>query len=123
VFDRTLNLYEERLAAHVRALRDGDDATRLDPREIEILQMVVSVHADGKVTDLRECLMELWGEFFQSTFAAPALEASDAPSLAVLQGLGLLPVRLDGPASLPLDRLAPLQTDDALFRVVEALRS
>ncbi|MFO0610773.1 MAG: hypothetical protein U0324_46860 [Polyangiales bacterium] len=121
VFDRTLARFEECFAMHVRTLRDGFDATRLSPREIEILRMVVKVHADGEVTDLRECLMELWDELFRGDSDTPALEAADAPALLVLQSLGLLAVHADRPASLPFDRLAPLPDGDATFRVVGVL--
>lgn len=121
VFNRAVDLYGRERDAHVRRLRDGDTSTRLDPREIEILRMVVHASPECRGDDLRQLLMDLWEDFFRPALDVPPLSASDAVSLGVVQGLGLLPSRLNTSPSLPFDRLVPIPQGDVAHLIVAAL--
>lgn len=123
IFERALSCFEQGFAGHVQRLRAGDNAVRLDARELEILSMVERVYQqENAVTDLRELLTDFWDECFRGDTSTEALGASDVVPLAVLQRLGLLPVRGDRCAADPFACLSPLEASDVLFRMVHELR-
>jgi hypothetical protein len=67
-------------------------------------------------------LTDFWDECFRGDTSTEALGASDVVPLAVLQRLGLLPVRGDRCAADPFACLSPLEASDVLFRMVHELR-
>jgi hypothetical protein len=131
-FIRAVDKYEKKLPEHLRQLVSGPEATRLSPRERELLLMVTLVagafdfKSAGYSEDLRD---ELWDEGMYRDLwldAYPDLpyparwgnSPEDRLASRVVWDLGLLPY--------PLDQRAPqgpyLSADDPLVRdIVPAL--
>jgi hypothetical protein len=109
--------FEAQLENAAKLLLGGDSSVRLDPRELELLRMFVCV---GPVSNIYEDLTELWDLYRDRCGCEPFRETDWLP-LAVLQGLGLLPIDSEKRITSPFDALASVKTDDPLNRIVQHL--
>jgi hypothetical protein len=124
-FGAAVEEYRRRLPEEVRRLSEGEPAVRLQPRELELLRMIVAVcrteNFACSAADLRFALTDGWSDLYQSDCPVPpATEAGDV-ALLVVQLLGLVPSDPDQPLSSPLDRLLPLKPDDPLLNLTDLL--
>ncbi len=110
--------FERRLPVIARELRNGSAAVRLNEREIRVLKMVAIASDNSTPKTLAENLQEDWDQYRRPELEA--LSASDEDSVAVLQGLGLLPTRRDFGLSA-IQSLLPLGADDPLRQIVSYL--
>jgi hypothetical protein len=109
--------FEAQLENAAKLLLGGDSSVRLDPRELELLRMFVCV---GPVSNIYEDLTELW-DLYRDRCGCEPLRETDWLPLAVLQGLGLLPIDSEKRITSPFDALASVKTDDPLNRIVQHL--
>lgn len=110
--------FERRLPVVARELRNGSAGVRLTEREIRVLKMVAIASDNSTPKTIAANLQEDWDQYHR-----PELEAlgeGDEDSVAVLQGLGLLPMRRDYGIS-PIQSLLPLGADDPLRQIVSYL--
>jgi hypothetical protein len=125
-FRKALEEFDREARHEAGELVNGPPALRLEPRERAVLRMLVAVaRANGFANeDPREHLLYGW-ELYQHDCPEPGLSESggDVRALAVVQALGLVPVRGERPIQRPFERLAPLPADDALLTLVEAWKA
>lgn len=103
----------------------GPASSRLLDRERELLSMVsvVSRHCADRDEDLANDLTQdfetLYGEYCPVPMTA--VQPEDEAALGLLQDLGLLAVHPRRPSGSRLHRLAALEADDALYRILESM--
>ncbi len=110
--------FERRLPVVARELRNGSAGVRLTEREIRVLKMVSVASDNSTPKTIAANLQEDWDQYHR-----PELESlgdGDEDSVAVLQSLGLLPMRRDFGVS-PIQSLLPLGADDPLRQIVSYL--
>jgi hypothetical protein len=110
--------FERRLPVVARELRNGSAGVRLTEREIRVLKMVTIASDNSTSKTLGSNLQENWDQYHRPELEA--LSASDEDSVAVLEGLGLLPARRDLGLS-PIEALMPLGPGDPLRQIVSYL--
>ncbi len=110
--------FERRLPVVARELRNGSAAVRLTEREIRVLKMVAIASDNSTPKTIADNLQEDWDQYQRPELEA--LSAGDEDSVAVLQGLGLLPMRRDYGLSA-IQSLLPLGADDPLRQIVSYL--
>jgi hypothetical protein len=120
-FDGAIDRYETLFAERVLRLTTGGIEVRLEPRELEILLMVATVHRVGGSEDLCRDLQENWDELFRPMLPVDGLGERDHVALAMVQRLGLLPTNVTRRPALPFERFAPLEPGDLLLRIVDVL--
>ena len=110
--------FADRLPGVALDLRRGAPATRLTDREISLLKMVVIASDDSTAEDIASNLTENWSKYSRRDLRA--LSSRDEASVALLQDLGLLPMR----RAVGLERikaLLPVEPSDAIRQIVEQL--
>ncbi len=110
--------FERRLPVVARELRNGSAGVRLTEREIRVLKMVAIASDDSTAKTIAQNLKENWDQYHRPELEA--LNAGDEDSVAVLQGLGLLPMRRDYGLTA-IEALAPLGADDPMRQIVSYL--
>jgi hypothetical protein len=110
--------FERRLPVVARELRNGSAGVRLTEREIRVLKMVAIASDNSTPKTIATNLQENWDQYHRPELEA--LSAGDEDSVAVLQGLGLLPMRREFGLS-PIEALLPLGEDDPLRQIVSYL--
>jgi hypothetical protein len=110
--------FERRLPVVARELRNGSAGVRLTEREIRVLKMVAIASDNSTASTISSNLKQNWDQYHRPELEA--LSPADEDSVAVLQGLGLLPMRRDFGLS-PIDALLPLGEDDPLRQIVSYL--
>jgi len=110
--------FERRLAAFAQELRGGPPAVRLTDRELDVLEMVTIVSDHSTPETMASNLTEDWHEFNRPELEE--LSSEDEDCVAVLQGLGLLPMRRDSDLE-PIDAIMPLEPNDAIRQIVSFL--
>ena len=110
--------FERRLPVIARELRNGSAAVRLTEREIRVLKMVAIASDNSTAKTIASNLQEDWDQYHRPELEA--LSAGDEESVAVLQGLGLLPMRRDYGLTA-IQALLPLGADDPLRQIVSYL--
>jgi hypothetical protein len=110
--------FERRLPVIARELRNGSAAVRLNEREIRVLKMVAIASDNSTPKTITENLQENWDQYRRPELEA--LSSADEDSVAVLQGLGLLPTRRDFGLTA-IQSLLPLGADDPLRQIVSYL--
>jgi hypothetical protein len=110
--------FERRLPVIARELRNGSAAIRLTEREIRVLKMVAVASENSTPKTIASNLQEDWDEYHRPELEA--LRAGDEDSVAVLQGLGLLPMRRDFGLTA-IQALLPLGADDPMRQIVSYL--
>jgi hypothetical protein len=110
--------FERRLPVVARELRNGSAGVRLTEREIRVLKMVAIASDNSTPKTIATNLQENWDQYHRPELEA--LSPADEDSVAVLQGLGLLPMRRDFGLS-PIEALLPLDEDDPLRQIVSYL--
>ncbi len=110
--------FERRLSAVAQELRSGSPAVRLTDRELSLLKMVVIASDYSTPETIASNLMENWYEYHLPEL--PAMSSADENGVALLQGLGLLPMRHDSGLG-PIQAITPLDPDDAVRQIVSHL--
>jgi hypothetical protein len=110
--------FERRLPVLARELRNGSAGVRLTEREIRILKMISIASDNSTSKTIAKNLQEKWDQYFRPELEA--LNAGDEESVAVLQGLGLLPTRRDFGLS-PFEAMLPFGVGDPLRQIVSYL--
>ena len=110
--------FERRLPVVARELRNGSMGVRLTEREIRVLKMVAIASDNSTAKTIGVNLQEKWDQYDRPELEA--LNSGDEESIAVLQGLGLLPMRRDFGLS-PIEALLPLGNEDPLRQIVSYL--
>jgi hypothetical protein len=110
--------FDRRLPVVARELRNGSAAVRLTEREIRVLKMVAIASDNSTSKTLASHLQEKWDQYSRPELEA--LSSGDEESVALLQGLGLLPMRRDFGLS-PIQALMPLGPGDPLRQIVSYL--
>jgi hypothetical protein len=121
-FQRVLNWYDGEVEAAFGKLMGVDQAFALEPREVELLLMIMTVSRENgyDVKDMAAALVTEW-EYYQELCPVPAFNpAVDMQSLEVVQMLGLLPTRQ---GARPLGRLSVVGPEDPLWRAQTILRA
>lgn len=104
-----------RLPSIAQDLRNGSPAIRLTAREMTLLKMIVIASDHSTPETLASNLMENWDQKNHPEFA-PATDA-DENSIALLESLGLVPMR-HGSGLTPIKALLPVEPGDAIRQVV-----
>jgi hypothetical protein len=112
------NNFELRLSSMAMELRIGVPSMRLTDREIAILKMVTVASQDSTLDTILYNLTDNW--ILPDHREMKALSRSDETSIAVLQHLGLLPVR-DGATIGSLESIVPLDAQDAIRQLITRL--
>jgi len=119
IWTTILTNFGNRLPAIAHELSSGTAAVRLSEREIEILKMVAIASDDFATPEtIVSSLMEEWRQYHHPELRE--LSSSDADSVAVLERLGLLPIR-QGAGAASIQALSPLEPNDALRQIVRYL--
>lgn len=117
--------FNERLPSIVSRLTEGPREIRLMPRELDILKMVVCVSRDHPQREQEEPISpELtthWEEFYRPACPVEPLSPADHVAMSVVQRLGFVPVKLDVPPGLALERFVTVTAKDALIRITAYL--
>lgn len=118
-----LSRYKDSLSMEVRRLLVEDpESTRLEPREVELFQVITLVSkASGQTgSKLGKALTEEWDQYREHCPDVEKIdEAKDAVALEVLVQLGLVTMHQSGIGIL--NRLQRLPSGDAAFQIAEAL--
>lgn len=119
---------EQSLPLLARQLSKGPPSQQLTRRELSLLRMASEAARVSPESTLGDKLSEYWpilredlGASWSTSPDFREADAEDTPALTVLLETGLLPVHPDTSRSMPLSRLAPLASGDALMRLVKAL--
>ncbi len=110
--------FAERLPVVAQDLRKGAPSIRLTEREIALLKMVVIASDDSTAETITANLTEDWQQYGRKELRA--LSSRDEASVALLQDLGLLPMR----RASGLERikaLLPVDENDAIRKIVDFL--
>ncbi|HTB97582.1 MAG TPA: hypothetical protein VK716_11275 [Terracidiphilus sp.] len=99
-------------------LRNGPPAVKLTDREIELLKMIVIASEDSTQATIAENLSTNWTNYKRPEFGA--VSDADEKSIAVLQGLGLVPMRREF-GMLPLHAILPVEKDDPIRQIAQSL--
>lgn len=110
--------FQKQLLPLAQGLKKGLPATRLTDRELALLKMVVIASDDSTPETITANLSDNWHRYGHSELRA--LSSRDEASIALVEGLGLLPMR---PATglEPSKALLPVGPDDAVRQIVSFL--
>jgi len=110
--------FERRLSAIALELKSGAPAARLNDREISVLKMIVIASKNSTAENILSNLTDDWQNYNRREHRP--LSSRDESSVALLQDLGLLPMR----RATGLERintLLPLESGDAMRQIVSYL--
>lgn len=110
--------FADRLPGVALDLRRGAPSVRLTDREISLLKMVVIASDDSTAENIASNLTENWSKYGRRDLRA--LSSRDEASIALLQDLGLLPMRR-ATALERIKALLPVEPSDAIRQIVEQL--
>lgn len=110
--------FERRLPTLAQELRNGPPAVRLTNRELGLLKMVVIASDYSSPETIGPNLTDHWYQYHPPEL--PAITAADESSVALLQCLGLLPMRHDFGMGA-IKAILPLEPDDPMRQIVGQL--
>jgi len=118
IWTRIKATFEGQLLTIAQELRNGPPAVRLTDREIELLKMIVIASEDSTQATIAENLSTKWNRYKRQEFGA--VSEADEKSIAVLQGLGLVPMRREF-GMLPLHAILPVEKNDPIRQIAQSL--
>ena len=118
IWTRIKMSYESSIPSLAHELRNGSPAVRLTEREIALLKMMVIASFDSSTSTIAANLGEDWARYNHPELAAMTDEDED--SIAVLQRLGLVPMRSEF-GMKPLHAILPIDQDDPIRQIVRHL--
>ncbi len=107
--------FQRRLPALGQELRNGSPEVRLTNRELSLLKMVLIASDYSTPETIVSNLTDNWYQYHPPEL--PAMNAADESSVALLQTLGLLPMRSEAGLS-SVDAILPLAADDPIRQIV-----
>jgi hypothetical protein len=110
--------FEKQLLPVAQELKKGLPVMRLTDRELSLLKMVVIASEDSTPETIAANLSDKWHRYKHSELRA--LSSRDEASIALLEELGLLPMR-HAIGIEPSKALLPLKQDDAIRQIVNLL--
>ncbi len=110
--------FQKQLLPVAQDLKKGLPAARLTDRELALLKMVVIASDDSTPETIAANLSDNWHRYGHSELRA--LSSRDEASIALLQELGLLPMR-HAAGIEPSKALLPLEPEDAVRQIVSFL--
>lgn len=118
IWTRIKSSFEGHVSTLAQELRNGAPSVKLTDREIAILKMIVIASDDSTQANIAENLSTGWARYHRPEFGA--ISDADEKSIAVLQGLGLVPMRREF-GMLPLHALLPISKDDPIRGIANYL--
>ena len=118
IWTRIKSSFEGHVSALAQELRNGSPAVKLTDREIALLKMIVIASDDSTQANIAENLSTGWTRYNHPEFGA--ITDSDEKSIALLQGLGLVPVRNEF-GMRPLHAILPIEKDDPIRGIANYL--
>ena len=118
IWTRIKSSFEGHVSALAQELRNGSPAVKLTDREIALLKMIVIASDDSTQANIAENLSTGWTRYNHPEFGA--VTDSDEKSIALLQGLGLVPVRNEF-GMRPLHAILPIEKDDPIRGIANYL--
>ena len=110
--------FERRLSVVALELKSGAPSVRLNDREISVLKMVVIASKNSTAENILANLTDDWQNYNRREHRP--LSSRDESSVALLQDLGLLPMKRAGGLER-LNALLPLESGDAMRQIVSYL--
>ena len=107
--------FQRRLPALGQELRNGSPEVRLTNRELSLLKMVLIASDYSAPETIVSNLTDNWYQYHPPEL--PAMNSGDKNGVALLQTLGLLPVRSEAGLS-PIDAILPFEADDPIRQIV-----
>jgi hypothetical protein len=107
--------FQRRLPALGQELRNGSPEVRLTNRELSLLKMVLIASDYSTPETIVSNLTDNWYQYHPPEL--PAMNSGDKNGVALLQTLGLLPVRSEAGLS-PIDAIVPFAADDPIRQIV-----
>jgi hypothetical protein len=110
--------FERRLSAVALELKSGAPSVRLSDREISVLKMVVIASKNSNAENILSNLTDNWQNYNRREHRP--LSSRDESTVALLQDLGLLPMRRANGLER-MKALLPLESGDAMRQIVSYL--
>ena len=118
IWTRIKSSFEGHVSALAQELRNGSPAVKLTDREIALLKMIVIASDDSTQANIAENLSSGWTRYNHPEFGA--VTDSDEKSIALLQSLGLVPMRNEF-GMRPMHAILPLEKDDPIRGIANYL--
>ena len=118
IWTRIKSSFEGHVSALAQELRNGSPAVRLTQREIDLLKMIVIASDDSTQANIAENLSTGWNRYNRPEFGA--VTDADEKSIALLQSLGLVPMRNEF-GLRPMHAILPIEKDDPIRGIANYL--
>lgn len=118
IWTRIKSSFEGHVSALAQELRNGAPAIKLTEREIALLKMIVIASDDSTQANISENLSTGWTRYNRPEFGA--VTDADEKSIALLQSLGLVPMRNEF-GMRPMHAILPIEKDDPIRGIANYL--